>query len=329
MSIPACPPPILGYMRFSARPLALTAVLVAAATGFSGTATSAAPPAAAPAGSTHTSVAAPFVASGITVSPRSISQDTLKNPIVSGTAPVGSRITLQVLVKGRWAASLRFNTPKSGSYRVALRYGNGAVGTYQYRLVTGRIVSPTVTVRRTAELSATSRATTRADVSKTWRPGCPVHHNQLRTVDLNHWGFDGLMHRGQIVVHKDVAASALEAFAVGIDTRFPIAGMREVSAYDGNDDRSMAANNSSGFNCRRITNGTSWSKHSYGRAIDINPVQNPYVYRGKPSPPAGKAYMDRSKIRPGMMVASSPFTKAFTERGWRWLSTYDYQHVER
>lgn len=79
--------------------------------------------------------------------------------------------------------------------------------------------------------------------------------------------------------------SALQAFTVGISSRFPIARMREVSAYGGSDTASMAANNTSAFNCRRITNGTRWSNHSYGRAIDINPAQNPYVYRGTVSPP--------------------------------------------
>lgn len=180
-----------------------------------------------------------------------------------------------------------------------------------------------------AQLSATVRVTTRADVAKTWRPGCPVHYSTLRTVELNHWGFDGRLHRGRIVLHKAVVPSALTAFRVGLETRFPIARMREVSAYGGDDDRSMAANNTSGFNCRKITNGSTWSNHSYGRAIDINPVQNPYIYRGTVSPPAGKAYTKRSHVRPGMMVASSPFTRAFTQRGWRWLSTFDYQHVDR
>ncbi len=268
-------------------------------------------------------------AGGITVSATSIVQDTLRDPVLSGRAPAGARATLQVIVRGRWAANRRFTVPVTGTYRVPLHYGHASVGTYTYRLVTAEAVSPTITLRRTAVLAARSRVTTRADVLSTWRPGCPVHFSRLRTVELNHWGFDGRMRRGTLVLSAAVEKSALQAFQVGIDARFPIAQMREVSAYGGDDARSMAANNTSAFNCRKITNGSRWSTHSSGRAIDINPVQNPYIYRGTVSPPAGRAYTDRRRVRPGMMVASAPLTRAFLARGWRWLSTYDYQHVEK
>lgn len=267
---------------------------------------------------------------GVTVTTRSIAADTLRNPTLRGTAPANSRMTLQVQVAGRWAATHRFTAPRTGPYAVALQYGKGAVGTFRYRLVSSTgAVGPVVTLRRTAVLAPTVRTTTRADVAKTWRTGCPVHYRALRTVEMNHWGFDGRMHRGRLVMAAEVTTSALQAFEVGIATRFPIAQMREVSAYGGSDDASMAANNTSAFNCRAITNGRGWSQHSYGRAIDINPVQNPYVYRGTVSPKAGAAYTNRSKVRPGMMVSTAPLTKAFTSRGWRWLSTYDYQHVEK
>lgn len=281
------------------------------------------------AGVSPSASAATAVGPAITVSATSITQDTLRDPVVTGRAPAGAAATLQVRVRGAWAAHQRFTVPASGAYRVTLRYGRASVGTYAFRIVTPGAVSPTITLRRTAVLAAASRPTTRADVAKTWRAGCPVHYSRLRTVSMNHWGFDGRIHRGTIVLAASVEKSALQAFTVGISSRFPIARMREVSAYGGSDTASMAANNTSAFNCRRITNGTRWSNHSYGRAIDINPVQNPYVYRGTVSPAAGRAYTDRRKVRPGMMVASAPLTKAFVARGWRWLSTYDYQHVEK
>lgn len=269
-------------------------------------------------------------AASITTSATRITHDTLRDPVLRGTAPAGSRLTLQVDVRGAWKANQRFTVPRSGTYAVRLTYGRGAVGTFRHRLTSSAgAVGPVVTLRRAAVLNPTIRTTTRADVAKTWRPGCPVHHSALRTVEMNHWGFDGRMHRGRLVLAAGVTTSALQAFQVGIDTKFPIQRMREVSAYAGNDDRSMAANNTSAFNCRRITNGTGWSKHSYGRAIDINPVQNPYIYKKTVSPAAGKAYTDRRKVRPGMMVSSAPLTRAFTTRGWKWLSAYDYQHVEK
>lgn len=268
-------------------------------------------------------------AGGITVSATSLARDTLTDPVVAGQAPAGARATLQVIVRGTWAANRRFTVPATGRYRVPLQYGHATVATYTYRLVTANAVSPTITLRRTAVLAAASRVTTRADVLTSWRPGCPVHFTGLRTIELNHWGFDGRMRRGTLVLAAVLEKSALQAFQVGIDTRFPMAQLREVSAYGGNDARSMAANNTSAFNCRKITNGTRWSPHAYGRAIDINPVQNPYIYRGTVSPPAGRAYTNRRHVRPGMMVASAPLTKAFLARGWRWLSTFDYQHVEK
>lgn len=280
-----------------------------------------------------TAVGAPALAATpdttVTVSARAISQDTLRDPTLTGMAPAGRRATLQVFTGGRWRANRYFTVAPDGTYSVPLSYGRGAVAAFRHRVVVGRTVSPVVTVNRVAVLNPVVRKTTRQEVSASWRPGCPVHYRDLRTVTMNHWGFDGRMHRGTLVVADAVAGSAVAAFEVGIDSRFPIAKMREVSAYGADDDASMADNNTSAFNCRLITNGTTWSKHSYGRAIDINPVQNPYIYRATVSPAAGKKYTDRTNVHPGMMVASNPLTRAFVDRGWRWLSTYDYQHVEK
>lgn len=275
----------------------------------------------------------PAAASGagrVTVSTTRVSQDTLRDPVLRGTAPAGSRLTVQVRLGGRWRANRHLTAGRDGRYSVPLSYGRGAVATFSHRVVSAQgAVSPLVTLRRTAVLAPAVRRTTRADVAKTWRPGCPVHYSRLSTVEMNHWGFDGRMHRGRIVLASTVTTSALQAFQVGISSKFPIAAMREVSAYGGSDERSMAANNTSAFNCRAITNGKGWSKHSFGRAIDVNPVQNPYIYKGTVSPAAGRAYRNRADVRPGMMVASNPLTRAFTGRGWTWLSSYDYQHVEK
>ena len=107
---------------------------------------------------------------------------------------------------------------------------------------------------------------------------------------------------------------------------------REIEAkYDADDDLSMAANNTSAFNCRKVSGSTNWSEHAYGRAIDVNPVQNPYVTRsGRVSPPAGRPYADRGRRAPGMLHAGDQAVKAFARAGWawggEWTSAKDYQH---
>ena len=106
--------------------------------------------------------------------------------------------------------------------------------------------------------------------------------------------------------------------------------MEPVSLYGGSDDESMAANNTSAFNCRAVTGGSSWSQHSYGNAIDINPVQNPYVSGSLVLPPEGEAYTDRDPSVPGLIFEPGPLTGAFLRKGWgwggNWISLKDYQH---
>jgi hypothetical protein len=165
-----------------------------------------------------------------------------------------------------------------------------------------------------------------------WHPGCPVSLDHLRLVVLTHRGFDGRLHRGELVVHRAVTADLRTAFEAAYADDFPLAKVVRVDAYGGSDDRSMADNNTHAFNCRRITGGTSWSEHAYGTAIDLNPVQNPYVRGSTVLPPAGRDYLDRSDVRPGMLVEGSAVIDAFDDRGWiwggRWNTLKDYQHLE-
>jgi hypothetical protein len=114
--------------------------------------------------------------------------------------------------------------------------------------------------------------------------------------------------------------------------RFPIRRMRQIDAYGGSDERSLAADNTAAFNCRyAVAPGPRrWSAHAYGRAIDVNPVENPYVESGRVHPRAGSAFLDRSKVRPGMAVRGGLLVRAFAAVGWqwggRWKGTPDYQH---
>ena len=166
-----------------------------------------------------------------------------------------------------------------------------------------------------------------------WRRGCPVPLRDLRLLRMSFWGFDGEVHRGPMVVHADVAGDVLNAFRRIYRREFKIRRIRLVDAYGADDDRSMAANNTSAFNCRYVKGTTRWSQHSYGRAIDINPIQNPYVDGGFVDPPAGERYVNRRNVRKGMIIEGRAVTDAFDAIGWgwggRWSSAKDYQHVSR
>jgi hypothetical protein len=151
-------------------------------------------------------------------------------------------------------------------------------------------------------------------------------------VRVTYRGFDGRDHLGALVVHRRVASDVIAVFRRLHAARFPIRRMTPVSAYRGGDDASMAADNTSAFNCRRAVGSAtgSWSQHAYGLAVDVNPVENPYVLRGRVLPPAGRRYLERSRVQPGMAVSGGVLVRAFESVGWkwggRWAGSPDYQH---
>jgi hypothetical protein len=173
------------------------------------------------------------------------------------------------------------------------------------------------------------------EVVHSWRAGCPVGPDRLRTLRLSYWGFDGQAHVGSIVVDASVTDDVIAVFRVLYRERFPIRQMVPVEAYDGSDPESMAADNTSGFNCRAaVAPGTPhWSAHAYGTAIDVNTVENPYLEGGTVMPAAGRKYLDRSPYRPGMAVPGGVLVRAFASVGWswggRWSSAPDYQHFSK
>ena len=171
---------------------------------------------------------------------------------------------------------------------------------------------------------------TRADLPNSWRPGCPVAPAQLRRLRVSYWGFDGRAHTGTLIVHASVASDLRKVFRRLYLAEFPIRRMRPVDVYGANDDRSMAADNTSAFNCRFVSGTRRWSMHAYGKAVDVNPVENPYVSGSRVQPPAGRAYLDRSNVRSGMAAPGGTLVRAFSAVGWkwggRWTGTPDYQH---
>jgi len=163
-----------------------------------------------------------------------------------------------------------------------------------------------------------------------WHRGCPVGLDMLRLVRVRYWGFDREPHMGNIVVHRRVAHGVARAFGRLYEARFPIRTMKLVDRYGASDKRSMKADNTSGFNCR-YRNGVccTWSMHAYGKAIDINPVENPEIWSGGVSPPNGADYVDRSQHRRGMIHRGDEACSAFHAIGWSWGGRWrppDYQH---
>ncbi len=161
--------------------------------------------------------------------------------------------------------------------------------------------------------------------------GCPAF-GDLRLLEIVHRGFAGRDRVGLMVLHRDATTVVRAALEDSYRSGFRIERMRLIDRYGGNDDRSMAANNSSAFNCRTVAGTNRLSEHAHGRAIDLNPIQNPYVTSGGTVyPPAGASYRDRSNVRTGMLVRSGATVQAFLTRGWGWggdwTSAKDYQHL--
>ena len=183
--------------------------------------------------------------------------------------------------------------------------------------------------------SATIAAVTAWQLGGSWHPGCPVGPAALRRVYVSYVGFDGLPHRGELVVNRAVTSDVVVVFRRLYGARFPIRRIRPVSVYGGSDDRSMAADNTSAFNCRyAVAAGPKrWSVHAYGEAVDVNTVENPYLEGGRVLPPAGRAYTDRGNVRRGMAVPGGVLVRAFASVGWlwggRWSATPDWQHFSK
>ena len=187
--------------------------------------------------------------------------------------------------------------------------------------------------------SWTSKVST-ARLGNSWRKGCPVGASSLRLVSVDYWGFDGKVHDGEIIVNKAIVSETVAAFKKLYEGRFPIEQMVTADRYikrsqvrasgviAPSSDKS-SVNNTVGFVCRKVTGGSSWSEHAYGTAIDINPVQNPYVSDGTVLPTNGQP--KRTKA-PGKLIGGGWAVEAFTDQGFAWGGRFgslkDYMHFE-
>lgn len=152
----------------------------------------------------------------------------------------------------------------------------------------------------------------------TWNKQSPVPLSELRYITLSHYNFEKEVMQGELVVHKLVVDDLLYIFEKLFEVQFPIHSMKLVDEFEGSDDRSMSANNSSAFYARKVANTDRWSNHSFGCALDINPLLNPYSKESFFCPLEGEHYLDRTLNQPGMITKNSYIYRLFIERGWQW-----------
>jgi hypothetical protein len=170
-----------------------------------------------------------------------------------------------------------------------------------------------------------------------WHPGCPVPLARLRVLTVTHWGFDGHTHTGQLVVNRDAAAPLVRVFRQLYALRFPIRHMTLADVYGPSSSQPADGDLSGSFECRQAvpspcSGGTgtgSWSEHAYGEAVDLNTIENPYVGCGRTRERSSLPYLNRSRLRPGMVTPA--VVQAFRSIGWGWGgnwtgSTKDYMH---
>lgn len=166
-----------------------------------------------------------------------------------------------------------------------------------------------------------------------WVENDHIALDDLSLLTLAYHGLDGGCYLGQMIAAADVAQELTEIFRELFNSGFPIAKMQLIDAYGADDNLSMADNNSSAF-CYRVIDGTDYlSNHSFGRAVDLNPLQNPYVRGDLVQPEQSAQYLDRENVRPGMITAGDACYNAFISRGWEWGGDWtgpiDYQHFEK
>jgi hypothetical protein len=163
-----------------------------------------------------------------------------------------------------------------------------------------------------------------------WTSACPVSSDDLRWVRLTFWGFDDRRHTGELLVNTDAASAIVAAFTQLYAARFPIEEMRITRADELDAEPTGDGNNTSAFTCKPLLGSATWSEHAKGRAIDVNPFDNPYIKGELLIPELASAYADRARRAPGMIHAGDAVTKAFASAGWGWGGAWqhakDYMH---
>lgn len=210
----------------------------------------------------------------------------------------------------------------------ATQVPGGQRQTFQWGTIS--VLAATGSTRVDAVWRSSVQPVTAGEIPYTFRPGCPVGTSKLRRIRMPYYDWAGNPRMGDLIARSSTASDLGAVFRRTFKARFPIRRMQPVDVWKGSDIRSMAADNTSAFNCRKVTgNPYRLSQHSYGNAIDINTLENPYVTRSRVYPSAGRAFLKRSKARKGMIVKGGPVAREMARQGWRWGARWahpDYQH---
>ncbi len=244
--------------------------------------------------------------------------------VAVGTPAIGPGGTLSWTYRPRQAETV--------SWRVVATWPDG------YSVTSNVIRS--VTVAR-ADIVVSGPLSRRA-LSWSWRAGCPRKPADMRRMRITYWTYEGTLARGSVVAARWAVRDLTYAFNRAFASGFRFKRLTPASAFyaDGartptqSDLRAMAADNTSAFNCRRVTgNRYRWSRHAFGDAIDVNPFRNPYITWSRVYPARARIpyYVNRADNRrdPGVLTSRSELTRAFRARGWSWgghWSRPDYQH---
>ncbi|WP_245966678.1 M15 family metallopeptidase [Sphaerisporangium album] len=196
--------------------------------------------------------------------------------------------------------------------------------------------APSASASATEPPAFTSKVSdvTPGTLKQSWREGCPVPPRDLRKITMTYWGFDKKPHTGELVVNEAVADDVVSIFKQLYDWRYPITRMETIDKYGASDFDSIEADNTSAFNCRRVAGSSSWSKHSYGKAVDINPRENPWVEPdGSVAHDNARRFAERPLHKPGVINDGDRVVRLFEKYGWEWGGYFngakDYQHFAK
>jgi hypothetical protein len=259
------------------------------------------------------------------------------------TAPRATSVRVQRLEHGRWS-TYKVDRRVDALGRYSVRLTTNRLGRHTFRAIgdwrndkharSGRVIR---SVRGVADVRVSGPLPRKA-VRYSWRSGCPVPPNGLRKIAVNRIDYHHRVSRGTIVVRATVVPDIAKLLRSTFNARFPIKTLKPAEAfYAGgrrtptqSDVAAMRAGNTSAFNCRPVTgNPYRISQHSYGNAIDINTIQNPYVVGSRVYPSFAREYLDRSPYRKGMILPGGVVAATMNRLGWPWGARWahpDYQH---
>jgi len=226
--------------------------------------------------------------------------------------------------------------------RWLVAHGKSALSEPELSRVVALVTAAEQEQARRASFTGTVSEVTTERLALSWRPGCPVGAADLRLLTLSFWGFDDMAHTGELIVHRSIALQTVKAFRELWDAKFPVHRMETAEKFatpaDFNPDGSFIethapdlVNDTSAFFCRPTTGSSGWSQHSYGTAIDINPVQNPYVKGATVIPPNG-APARNAAVAGTITKVSLPVTamkRAGLTWGGTWSSLKDFMHFSK